>query len=111
TFLGMSQLKRENRVWWFASGANRRRDDEEVIEEEATDEEINEGENQEENEESERPVEENFEWEQVQIEVAVEGEQLAKVAGSETVEECFDAVDEERIVDEGVTTPAAQPVK
>ncbi|GAB2285740.1 hypothetical protein Dimus_020177, partial [Dionaea muscipula] len=30
TFLTMSQLKRENGVWWLGIGENRRRDDEEV---------------------------------------------------------------------------------
>ncbi|GAB2275543.1 hypothetical protein Dimus_010300, partial [Dionaea muscipula] len=39
TFLTMSQLKRENGVWWLGSGENRRRDDEEVAPAEAVNEE------------------------------------------------------------------------
>ncbi|GAB2275754.1 hypothetical protein Dimus_010504 [Dionaea muscipula] len=105
---GISQLKRENGVWWLGTGANRRRDE---IEEEAANGEMNEGENREEKKENERSVEENFEWEQVQTEAAVEGEQLAKATGSEIVKEFLNVVDEERTIDEGVTTPAALPVK
>ncbi|GAB2299148.1 hypothetical protein Dimus_033220 [Dionaea muscipula] len=53
TFLGMSQLKREDGVWWLGTGANHRRDD---VEEEMNEEE-NAAENVEvEQENSEKPV-------------------------------------------------------
>ncbi|GAB2266483.1 hypothetical protein Dimus_001491 [Dionaea muscipula] len=39
TFLTMCKLKRENGVWWVATGENRRRDDDEVPEEEVEEEE------------------------------------------------------------------------
>ncbi|GAB2299745.1 hypothetical protein Dimus_033799, partial [Dionaea muscipula] len=40
-----------------------------------------------------------------------QNEKEVEIAGFGSVEEYFDVVDEERTVDEGVTTPAAQPVK
>ncbi|GAB2286481.1 hypothetical protein Dimus_020880, partial [Dionaea muscipula] len=114
TFLSMCQLRREHGVWLLSSRANRRRDDEEN---EEVNEEGNQEENVEEEEDSEKTVEEeraeestldDFEWEQV------EGEQNitdAEVVGSYTIEESFNVVDEEHTVGEGVTNPAAQPVK
>ncbi|GAB2294761.1 hypothetical protein Dimus_028955 [Dionaea muscipula] len=61
TFLTMSQLKRENGVWWLGIGENRRRDDEEVAPTE--NEEVHE---EEQNQE--------FDWEAAVDEAAVEGE-------------------------------------
>ncbi|GAB2265494.1 hypothetical protein Dimus_000544 [Dionaea muscipula] len=107
TFLGMCGLRRENGVWWLGSGANRRRD-------EVKNEEENEEETMEENEEgidSEKTVEEDksakstpadFEWEQVKEET--------KAAGSDTIEEFFDAEDGGKFADVGVTDPADQPM-
>ncbi|GAB2287849.1 hypothetical protein Dimus_022204, partial [Dionaea muscipula] len=95
TFLGMSQLKREDGVWWLGSGTNHRRDD---MEEEQNEEEVTPEENE--------LVEE--------VEAQVEGaqkEKEAEIAGSGSIEEYFDVVDEEKTVDEGITTLAAQPVK
>ncbi|GAB2301405.1 hypothetical protein Dimus_035431 [Dionaea muscipula] len=62
-------------------------------------------------EESEKTVEENFGWEQVnEEEVEVQGEPKEKevvIDDSRFKEEFFDVVEEERTVDEGVTAPAA----
>ncbi|GAB2288191.1 hypothetical protein Dimus_022532 [Dionaea muscipula] len=61
TFLTMCKLTRENGVWWIGSGENRRRDDDvDVPEEEA--------------EEEEEGNKDDFDWEAVIDEAAVEGE-------------------------------------
>ncbi|GAB2281195.1 hypothetical protein Dimus_015799 [Dionaea muscipula] len=90
----MCQLKREEDIWWLGSGANRRRDDVEEVK--------NKRENQEEKEEeNEEPIEE----------VKVVGEQQEKEAEIDgSGDKFFDSVDEENTIDEGVTTPAAQPI-
>ncbi|GAB2283995.1 hypothetical protein Dimus_018476 [Dionaea muscipula] len=61
TFLSMSQLKRENRVWWLRIGENRRRDDEEVAP----------AENEEVHEEEQNP---EFDWEAEIDKAALQGE-------------------------------------
>ncbi|GAB2280671.1 hypothetical protein Dimus_015298 [Dionaea muscipula] len=92
TFLNMSQLKRENAVWWLGSGANRRSDDE-----------VNKMENEENEEEAEdtNEVEDkghnqqaNFDWEVMNEDVQVEGEQVEKEDDSESGEKFFDAMDD-----------------
>ncbi|GAB2273451.1 hypothetical protein Dimus_008244 [Dionaea muscipula] len=93
TFLNMHvTIKRENGVWWLGSGANRRRDDEvnemenEENEEEAedTDEVEDKGQNQ--------PA--DFDWEVVNEDVHVEGEQVEKEDDSVFGEKFFDAMDD-----------------
>ncbi|GAB2283996.1 hypothetical protein Dimus_018477 [Dionaea muscipula] len=60
TFLTMCKLTRENGVWWIGSGENRRRDDDvDAPEEEA--------------EEEEEGNKDDFDWEAVIDEAAVEG--------------------------------------
>ncbi|GAB2281073.1 hypothetical protein Dimus_015682 [Dionaea muscipula] len=87
TFLTMSQLKRENGVWWLGIGENRRRDDEEVAP--AKNEEVLE---EEQNQE--------FDWEAAVDEAAVQGE-------SESDDKFFDAqVDVEEPVAEALAVPA-----
>ncbi|GAB2266476.1 hypothetical protein Dimus_001484 [Dionaea muscipula] len=109
TFLNMSQLKRENSVWWLGSGANRRRDDEvneienEENEEEAkdTDEVENKGQNQ----------QVDFDWEVVNEEVHVEGEQVEKedeIDDFGSGEKFYDVVDDERPVNEDISAPAVE---
>ncbi|GAB2283335.1 hypothetical protein Dimus_017852 [Dionaea muscipula] len=98
TFLNICGLKRED--------ANKRRDEVE-----------DEGESEEEIVEEEDGNSDSEKIEQVEKEAEVEGEQLdheekpAKAAGSESVEEFFNAMDEGQDVGEDVTTPATQPVK
>ncbi|GAB2290270.1 hypothetical protein Dimus_024550, partial [Dionaea muscipula] len=112
TFLNISQLKRENGVWWLGSGANRRRYDEvnekenEENEEEAkdTDEVENKGQNQ----------QVDFDWEVVNEEVHVEGEQAKKQNKDDESgfgEKFYDAIDEEGPADEGVQTPTVPVIE
>ncbi|GAB2301875.1 hypothetical protein Dimus_035899 [Dionaea muscipula] len=56
TFLNMSQLKREDGVWWLGLGANRRRDDDEAPAENVENVEMNEGD----------AVQQDFDWVQVE---------------------------------------------
>ncbi|GAB2265920.1 hypothetical protein Dimus_000951 [Dionaea muscipula] len=87
TFHSMCQLKRENRVWWLATGENRRRDDEIEAPAEEAEEEV-EAQNS------------GFDWEAVVDEVAVQGE-----SGSDDL--FFDAqVDVEELVTEATAAPA-----
>ncbi|GAB2275671.1 hypothetical protein Dimus_010427 [Dionaea muscipula] len=84
TFLPMCKLTRENGVWWIGTGENRRRDDEI----EARADEVHE----------EEEVQNDFDWEAVIDEAAVQGE-----SGSD--DQFFDAqVDVEELVTEA---PAA----
>ncbi|GAB2267787.1 hypothetical protein Dimus_002764 [Dionaea muscipula] len=69
TFLSMCKLKRENGVWWLQIGENRRRDDED----DGVDNENAPAENLEENPE-------DFEWEAVNDEVEIQGEEMEKEA-------------------------------
>ncbi|GAB2294810.1 hypothetical protein Dimus_029005, partial [Dionaea muscipula] len=87
TILTMCQLKRENEVWWFSTGDNRRRDDEiNALAEEA--------------EEEEEAQNQDFDWEAVVDEAAVQGE-----SGSDDL--FFDAqVDVEDPVAEAPVVPA-----
>ncbi|GAB2296367.1 hypothetical protein Dimus_030488 [Dionaea muscipula] len=73
-FLGISQLKREDGVWWLRSGANRRRDN---VEEDENEEEVAQEENEGEPNEKE-----------------------AKIKGSGSIEEYFDAEDGRTIATE-----------
>ncbi|GAB2292211.1 hypothetical protein Dimus_026461 [Dionaea muscipula] len=76
TFLTMCKLTRENGVWWIGSGENRRRDDDvDAPEEEA--------------EEEEERNQDDFDWETVIDEAAVEGE-------SGSGEKFYDAEDKEQ---------------
>ncbi|GAB2286706.1 hypothetical protein Dimus_021101 [Dionaea muscipula] len=76
TFLTMCKLTRENGVWWIGSGENRRRDDDvDAPEEEA--------------EEEEEGNKDDFDWEAVIDEAAVEGE-------SGSGEKFYDAEDKEQ---------------
>ncbi|GAB2266477.1 hypothetical protein Dimus_001485 [Dionaea muscipula] len=85
TFLNMSQLKREDGVWWLSMRANRRRDEDKIA-----------------------PAEnvENEGREQVEEEAQTEGER-EKEAESESGEKFYDAMDDERSVDMDVTIPDA----
>ncbi|GAB2281221.1 hypothetical protein Dimus_015827 [Dionaea muscipula] len=112
TFLSMCSLRREDSVWWLGSGANSGRD-------ELGNEEENQEENMEEKEESsdsQKIVEEDkfatstpshFEWEKVEGEQHEQEVITAKNDQSNTVQEFFDVVDEERTAGEGVTTTTA----
>ncbi|GAB2283992.1 hypothetical protein Dimus_018473 [Dionaea muscipula] len=106
TFLGMSQLRREDGIWWLGSGTNKRRD--EIEEEAKNEEEIASEENEPmEEEESARSTLPGFQWTQVEEEAQVEGEQNEKeveIAGSGSVEEYFDAADEGHTTTEDVPT-------
>ncbi|GAB2278551.1 hypothetical protein Dimus_013228 [Dionaea muscipula] len=86
-FLTMCQLKRENGMWWIGTGENRRRNDEiDAPAEEAEEEEV--AQNQ------------DFDWEAVVDEVAVQGE-----SGSN--DQFFDAqVDVKELVVEVSVVPA-----
>ncbi|GAB2271419.1 hypothetical protein Dimus_006258 [Dionaea muscipula] len=76
TFLTMCKLTRENEVWWIGSGENRRRDDDvNAPEEEA--------------EEEDEGNKDDFDWEAVIEEAAVEGE-------SGSGEQFYDAEDKEQ---------------
>ncbi|GAB2292445.1 hypothetical protein Dimus_026685 [Dionaea muscipula] len=76
TFLTMCKLTRENGVWWIRSGENRRRDDDvDALEEEAEDED--------------EGNKDDFDWEAVIDEAAVEGE-------SGSGEKFYDAEDKEQ---------------
>ncbi|GAB2268708.1 hypothetical protein Dimus_003658 [Dionaea muscipula] len=110
--------EKEDDTRWLGSGANRRRDEGEdkvENEEEVASEEI-----EEENIESdlEKTVTDaggstptGFEWEEAAEVQEEQNEEEAKTIGSISIVEYFDVMDEERIVDEGATTPAAQPDK
>ncbi|GAB2273461.1 hypothetical protein Dimus_008253 [Dionaea muscipula] len=63
TFLNMSQLKREDGVWWLGLGANRRRDDDEAPAENVENVEMNEGE----------AVQQDFDWVQVEEDAELQG--------------------------------------
>ncbi|GAB2276024.1 hypothetical protein Dimus_010766, partial [Dionaea muscipula] len=107
TFMNMCQLRREDGVWWLGTGANRRRDD--IENEKVNEEEIPAKLVEVEDEEEGTP-----ENEQVEDDAEVEGEPMeteAEVEESGSEDKYFDAVDEERFVDKGVTAPTAQPVK
>ncbi|GAB2296689.1 hypothetical protein Dimus_030798 [Dionaea muscipula] len=100
TFLNMSQLKRENGVWWLGSGANRRRDENEE-EAKDTDEIENKGQNQ----------QADFDWEVLNEEVHVEGEQVEKedeIDDSASGEKFYDVVDDERPIDEDISAPVVE---
>ncbi|GAB2283428.1 hypothetical protein Dimus_017943 [Dionaea muscipula] len=76
TFLTMCKLRREDGIWWIGSGENRRRDDnEDAPEEEA--------------EKEDEGNKDDFDWEAVIDEAAVEGE-------SGSGERFYDAEDESR---------------
>ncbi|GAB2276049.1 hypothetical protein Dimus_010791 [Dionaea muscipula] len=106
----LTRLKRKNGVWWLGNGMNRRRDyeNEEVNNEEARDE-------------NEEAVPEGFDWEVVNEEAELQGEQIekdAEVAESGSGDKFFDAVEEvdESSVDkvapaQEVTAPAVQQAK
>ncbi|GAB2281585.1 hypothetical protein Dimus_016164 [Dionaea muscipula] len=94
---------KEQGVWWLGSGANRRRYE---IETEAVNEEEILAENVE-----VKNQKENFKLESVNEEVELQGEQIEKEAKGvdiESVEEFFDAVEEERTTSEDVSAPAAR---
>ncbi|GAB2297632.1 hypothetical protein Dimus_031722, partial [Dionaea muscipula] len=90
TFLTMCKLTRENGVWWIGSGENRRRDDDvDAPEEEA--------------EEEDEGNKDDFDWEAVIDEAAVEGE-------SGSGEKFYDAEDKEQDSPEvNKEIPAAVP--
>ncbi|GAB2292777.1 hypothetical protein Dimus_027012, partial [Dionaea muscipula] len=90
TFLTMCKLTRENRVWWIGSGENRRRDDDvDAPEEEA--------------EEEDKGNKDDFDWEAVIDDAAVEGE-------SGSGEQFYDAEDKEQdSPDVNEEIPAAVP--
>ncbi|GAB2279047.1 hypothetical protein Dimus_013709 [Dionaea muscipula] len=94
TFLTMCQLKRENGVWWLRSGENRRKDEEEVAPVE--NEEVNE----------EEEVQNDFDWESVVDEAALQEE-------SGSGEKFYDAEDEVQepadVIVQDPTTPATFP--
>ncbi|GAB2295342.1 hypothetical protein Dimus_029514 [Dionaea muscipula] len=76
TFFTMCKLTRENGVWWIVSGENRRRDDDvDALEEEA--------------EEEDEGNKDDFDWEAVVEEAAVEGE-------SGSGEKFYDAEDKDQ---------------
>ncbi|GAB2265777.1 hypothetical protein Dimus_000813 [Dionaea muscipula] len=77
TFLTMCKLTRENGVWWIGSRENRRRDDDDV---DAPEEEA---------EEEDEGNKDDFDWEAVIDEAAVEGE-------SGSGEKFYDAEDKEQ---------------
>ncbi|GAB2288578.1 hypothetical protein Dimus_022906 [Dionaea muscipula] len=86
TFLTMCKLTMENGVWWIGTGENRRKDDEVDAPEEEEEEEVD--------------AQQNFDWEAVIDEAAVQGE-----SGSE--DQFFDAqVDVEEPVTETPAAPA-----
>ncbi|GAB2290405.1 hypothetical protein Dimus_024683, partial [Dionaea muscipula] len=91
TFLNMSQLRRENGAWWLGIGANKRRDEDENSPAENTQAE-NEGVNQQEN------PEESFEWEVVNEEAELQGEQFVekhtKDCNSSSGDKFFDVVED-----------------
>ncbi|GAB2296395.1 hypothetical protein Dimus_030515, partial [Dionaea muscipula] len=60
TFLTMCKLKREDGIWWIGTGENRRRDDEDDAPEEEAEEEVD--------------AQQDFDWEAVIDEAAVQGE-------------------------------------
>ncbi|GAB2279099.1 hypothetical protein Dimus_013755 [Dionaea muscipula] len=107
TFLGMSQLRREDGIWWIGSGVNRWRDD---VEEDENEEEVAQEENEAVEEETTRSTPAEFQWEQVQEEAEIEGEQSEKevvVDGSSSRDTFYDAEEEETTTDEDVPTAAA----
>ncbi|GAB2293208.1 hypothetical protein Dimus_027416 [Dionaea muscipula] len=73
TFLTMCKLKRENGIWWIGTGENRRRVDDVEAPKEETEEEVE--------------AQNNFDWEVVIDEAAVQGE-------SGSGEKFYDAEDE-----------------
>ncbi|GAB2302466.1 hypothetical protein Dimus_036476, partial [Dionaea muscipula] len=73
TFLTMCKLKRENGIWWIRTVENRRRDDDVKAPKEETEEEVE--------------AQNNFDWEAVIDEAAVQGE-------SGSGEKFYDAEDE-----------------
>ncbi|GAB2292579.1 hypothetical protein Dimus_026816 [Dionaea muscipula] len=77
TFLTMCQLKRIDEVWWLGTGEGRRRDDDKVLAENL---EVNQ--------------EEDFDWEVVNEDVHVEGEQVEKEDDSGSNEKYFEAMDD-----------------
>ncbi|GAB2297983.1 hypothetical protein Dimus_032064 [Dionaea muscipula] len=86
TFLTMCKLTRENGVWWIGTGENRRRDDEDDAPEEEAEEEVD--------------AQQDFDWEAVIDEAAVQRE-------SRSDDQFFDAqVDVEERVTETSTAPA-----
>ncbi|GAB2285751.1 hypothetical protein Dimus_020188 [Dionaea muscipula] len=115
TFLTMSQLKRENGVWWLDIGVNRRRDEDEdapAKNEEVNQENNNQAENVELNEEATQ--EGNLEWEVVNEEAQLKEEQTERETyggDSGLGDKFFDVVEE---VDKGyvdeVTQAPAVPV-
>ncbi|GAB2296712.1 hypothetical protein Dimus_030820 [Dionaea muscipula] len=90
------KLKRENGVWWLGSGENRRRDDEEAAPVE--NEDVNEDER----------VQQDFDWEAVIDEAALQGE-------SGSGEKFYDVEDEiqgsEAVVEEVSEVPAPTSVQ
>ncbi|GAB2273139.1 hypothetical protein Dimus_007944 [Dionaea muscipula] len=60
TFLTMCQVTRENGAWWLGSGENRRRDDEIEVPEEEAEEEVE--------------AQNDFDWEAMIDEAAIQGE-------------------------------------
>ncbi|GAB2297635.1 hypothetical protein Dimus_031725 [Dionaea muscipula] len=99
TFLTMCQLKRENGVWWIGTGDHRRRDDD-VQEVNNDAPAANEADNEEVNEEAapaeDEEVHDDFYWEVVVDEAAIQGESRSgekfydaedEIQGSETVVE------------------------
>ncbi|GAB2275555.1 hypothetical protein Dimus_010312, partial [Dionaea muscipula] len=112
TFLNMSQLRRENGVWWLGIGANRRSDeDENALAVNVENEEVNNEENpvedvEEQNEEE--AIQEEFDWVQVKEENQVQREPIekeAEICHSGLGEKFYDAEDVEGPADEEVTTP------
>ncbi|GAB2276611.1 hypothetical protein Dimus_011329 [Dionaea muscipula] len=99
SFLSMCQLKRENKVWWLGIGENRRRDDED----EGVNNENAPTENLEENPEG-------FEWEAVNDETEIQGEEIekeAEVEASGSDDKFYDAeVEVEEPSNEIVEVPA-----
>ncbi|GAB2299244.1 hypothetical protein Dimus_033314 [Dionaea muscipula] len=85
----MCKLTRENGIWWIGSGENKRRDDDDAQEEEA--------------EEEEERNQDDFDWETVIDEAAVEGE-------SGSGEKFYDAEDKDQSSPEvHEEIPAAAP--
>ncbi|GAB2302178.1 hypothetical protein Dimus_036195 [Dionaea muscipula] len=106
TFLTMSQLQRENGVWWLGLGANRRRDDYEAPAENVENVEMDE----------EEAVQQDFYWVQVEEEVEFQGEEQTekeaeKGENSGFGEKFFDALSDEGPVEApDVVVPTAPEV-